>query len=248
MTRARAVHRPGLLRRALPVLLLGGVLAGWLALQLPPWPWFTVQEIRLEAPLAQAPLASYTAVLAPQLGRSLLAIEPAVLATALREHEALRTVQVERRWPHALRVVAHEVQPVARWGEVALLDVDGSRIAAAASNTAVELPLLNGPPGSEREVLATWAELGGLLARHALQISQLVVDERGSWRLTLGSGVELRLGGEVPAPQRLAAFLQRGWPVLAADSDRLAYVDLRYPNGFAVAPRQAAPVTVRNET
>lgn len=248
MSRARGRHRPGLLRRTLPVLLLGGVLAGWLAMQLPPQPWFAVREIRLQAPLAQAPLASYATVLAPQLGRSLLAIEPAALAAALRAHGALRTVQVERRWPDALRVVAHEVQPVARWGEVGLLDVDGSRIAAAAPDVAVELPLLNGPPGSEREVLATWAELGRLLARHGLQISQLVVDERGSWRLTLASGVELRLGGEVPAPQRLAAFLQRSWPVLVPDSDRLAYVDLRYPNGFAVAPRQAAPITARNET
>lgn len=248
MSRAHGRHRPGLLRRVLPVLLLGGVLAAWLALQLPSQPWFAVREIRLQAPLAQAPLASYATVLAPQLGRSLLAIEPTALAAALREHGALRSVEVERRWPDALRVVAREVQPVARWGEVALLDVDGSRITAVAPDAAVALPLLNGPPGSEREVLATWAELGRLLARHALQISQLVVDERGSWRLTLGSGVELRLGGEVPAPQRLAVFLQRGWPALAADSDRLAYVDLRYPNGFAVAPRPAAPITARNET
>jgi hypothetical protein len=71
-------------------------------------------------------------------------------------------------------------------------------------------------------------------------LTSLSMDERGSWRLVLGTGQEIRLGRR-DIDERLYRFFDVVAPALAPDLARVEYVDLRYTNGFAVGWRDGPP-------
>jgi len=78
------------------------------------------------------------------------------------------------------------------------------------------------------------------LAEAELALESLSMDERGSWRLVLRGGQEIRLGRR-EIDERLYRFFDVVAPSLAADLNRVEYVDLRYTNGFAVGWRDGPP-------
>jgi cell division protein FtsQ len=80
----------------------------------------------------------------------------------------------------------------------------------------------------------------GKLADAGLTLDTLELDERGAWLLTLGGGQEIRLGRR-DIDERLYRFFDVVAPALAADFQRVEYVDLRYTNGFAVGWREGPP-------
>ena len=64
-------------------------------------------------------------------------------------------------------------------------------------------------------------------------MNTLTMDERGAWQLELASGQEIRLGRR-DLQRRVDRFFDVVVPVMAAEMQRVSYIDLRYANGFAV--------------
>jgi cell division protein FtsQ len=147
-------------------------------------------------------------------------------------------VNVGRSWPDTLIVRVTEHQAAARWGENGLLNVRGELFTEQAQHEFPELPRLAGPRGSEREVARRYLAVRGKLAEADLTLQSLSMDERGAWLLVLGSGQEVRLGRR-DIDERLYRFFAVVAPALANELKRVAYVDLRYTNGFAVGWRDA---------
>jgi cell division protein FtsQ len=87
--------------------------------------------------------------------------------------------------------------------------------------------------GSERDVAVRYLAVRGLLAQADLTLESLSMDQRGAWRVVLGSGQEIRLGRR-DIDQRLYRFFDVVAPALENELMRVKYVDLRYTNGFAV--------------
>ena len=112
--------------------------------------------------------------------------------------------------------------------------------------TAVELPglpRLAGPQGLERRVLDSFLRIGRTLDPLGLQMTQLALDERRAWHVSLDSGVQLELG-RVDGSRRLQRFVQAYPELFAGRMNELEYVDLRYSNGFSVRWRQVIPEDV----
>jgi cell division protein FtsQ len=152
-------------------------------------------------------------------------------------------VNVGRSWPDTLIVRITEHQAAARWGENGLLNVRGELFTEQAQHQLPELPQLAGPRGSEREVARRYLAVRGKLAEADLTLKSLSMDERGAWLLVLGSGQEIRLGRR-DIDERLYRFFDVVAPALATDLPRVAYVDLRYTNGFAVGWRDERPAGI----
>jgi cell division protein FtsQ len=149
-------------------------------------------------------------------------------------------VNVGRSWPDTLIVRVTEHQAAARWGENGLLNVRGELFTEQAQHDFPELPRLAGPRGSEREVARRYLAVRGKLTEADLTLKSLSMDERGAWVLELGSGQEIRLGRR-DIDERLYRFFDVVAPALASELKRVAYVDLRYTNGFAVGWRETPP-------
>ena len=102
-----------------------------------------------------------------------------------------------------------------------------------AQHVPAELPLLEGPDGSEHQVAQLYLDTSAQLAPIGLRLTRVSLDARGAWELALSNNVTVRLGRQ-DVYHRLNRFVHAASPVIAARSNDVAYVDMRYSNGFAV--------------
>jgi len=156
---------------------------------------------------------------------------------------------VRRRWPDAIRVIVTEQVAAARWNEAGLLNARGELFIRNARYVPPELPLLQGPDGSEGTVAQLYLEAQGRLLEAGLRLTGVQLDERGAWQLELANGVAVKLGRQ-SVEERLERFIRLASPLVAKRLAEINYVDMRYTNGFsvgwnsrsalAVAPQEAA--------
>ena len=155
----------------------------------------------------------------------------------LREHvEALPWVasaRVSRVWPDVLAVKVVERVPYARWGEDRMIDSNSQIFTPSADEIPQSLPLLSAPPGHEAEAAAVFDDLRLRLSGSAFAPSGLALDARGEWRMSNAVGIELRLGQGDPR-ERLPLILGAVSTTLGHQLEKVAYIDLRYSNGFSV--------------
>ena len=153
----------------------------------------------------------------------------------------VRVASVRRHWPQRLEVVLEEHVALARWGNLALVNTHGEVFDANAKENAADekLPLFTGPAGSSADVSRQYAAFSRLLQPLQQKVAQVNLSPRRAWRVRLESGTVLELGRDQMEVrlERYVALYQRS---LAPLQRRLDYVDLRYPNGFAVRLPEAA--------
>ena len=155
--------------------------------------------------------------------------------------------RVQRRWPDGLIVQVTEQMPVARWGEAGLLNSRGELFIKDLRHVPPELPRLEGPDHSEHQVAELFFQLQPRLLEAGLRTSALRLDARGAWELDLASGVTVRFGRR-QLEERIDRFLKVGAPVVAGRPNDIAFLDMRYSNGFAVGWRTQGSSTRRPVT
>ncbi|WP_192036608.1 cell division protein FtsQ/DivIB [Halomonas sp. YLGW01] len=173
--------------------------------------------------------------LAPLIeGQSWLSLDLGELRQRVRDIGWLAEVRVSRQWPDALTLELFEQEPVARWRDDALLNPRGEPFAYGSVSPPEGLADLAGPLGSGAEVLTYYDRLQRRFAALGIEIRQLRLEPRGAWRLQLDGGVWVMLGRSVH-DARLAR-LEAAWRrQLGGEASQIRYIDLRYPNGVAVA-------------
>ncbi len=155
--------------------------------------------------------------------------------------------RVQRRWPDALAVQVTEQSAIARWGNTGLINARGELFIRDARHLPSELPRLEGPDGAEHDVSDVFFEIQPRMLEAGLPISALRLDPRGAWELDLASGITIRLGRR-QLQERLERFLTAAAPLVASRPNDIAFLDMRYSNGFSVGWRtpgtpQARPAT-----
>lgn len=234
---ADAWDRPALLNAAANTLygiatVLGLYALFFLVIHLPVFP---VKEVRVLGTLSNVTREQVETTVRGQLTGNFFTID---LAAARRSFERLpwvRRAEVRRVWPDRLHVVLDEHVALARWGDSALVNTHGELFSAASDE---RLPLFAGPAGSADEITQRYTAFRGALARVRLAPAELTLSQRRAWEVRLSSGLVLKLGRE-RVDERLATFLSVYERTVAPVSARLDYVDLRYPNGFAVRLSEA---------
>lgn len=146
--------------------------------------------------------------------------------------------RVQRLWPDRVRIEIVEQQAAARWGEDGLLNTRGELFARGVRHVPPELPLLDGPEGTEWQVAQRFLALQQRLDTEGLRISALRLDARGAWEFGLSIGVNVRLGRR-QVDERIERFMQVGAKVIAGRAADIDYVDMRYSNGFSVGWRKS---------
>lgn len=216
------------------LVLAGVVAAGWW-LRSVHWP---IHDVRVDGAVAHADREQLKSLMAQHARAGFFGVDLEALRADLRALPWVRDASLRRIWPDTLDVSIREHAVAAHWNEGALLSRRGVAFEPAESVDA-DVPALVGPAGHGAAMLERLRAFNGQLAPLGLEIAALRQNERRDWQLELDNGVVLRLGRtEVDA--RLARFVAV-WPrALASDAGRIAGVDLRYPNGFAVAWRDEA--------
>jgi cell division protein FtsQ len=233
MTEAASAPRSFL--RAALLLALGAAVTGggYYLLDVP------LRSIEMEAPMQRVTAMQIEAAMRDALDGGFLSIGIGRLQQALESLPWVDRARVRRVWPAGLRVTITEQVAAARWGESGLLNTRGELFDSDVRQMPAELPLLAGPIGSEEQVARLYFEYRTRLLPLGMRIDGVTLDPRGAWRIHLSNGVELRLGREQPE-QRMERFLRAAAPIVNARASELAYVDLRYSNGFALGWRAGA--------
>ena len=141
----------------------------------------------------------------------------------------VRRVAVRRVWPATLEVTVEEHVALARWGDDALVNTHGERFSAKAVEP---LPLFTAPGGSAAEVTRRYRRFTQIVEPLGTGIERVVLTQRHAWQLKLGNGMHIMLGRDADlAEERLRRFVD-AYPSVRKKQHE--YVDLRYPNGFAL--------------
>ncbi len=142
-------------------------------------------------------------------------------------------VAVRKQWPDTLKVNVTEHKPLAIWNLEQMLDVNGVVFAGNFSDIShLNLVSLQGPEGSEKEMLTAWQEIQEVLAQRRLKVQELVLNERRSWRVTTTEGIRIELGRTAKI-ERVNRFIDL-FDNIMQSNQVIKYVDLRYDIGAAV--------------
>ncbi|UJP04596.1 MAG: cell division protein FtsQ/DivIB [Nitrosomonas sp.] len=145
----------------------------------------------------------------------------------------VREAKINREWPHGLNVVLEEHRALAYWGDHALVNSYGEVFRVTVD---MDLPTFTGPnEASALEVAQQYRRFNQILAPVDQKIAEINLTSRYAWRLRLDTGTILELG-KYDIEDRLSRYVLVYNHSIARWSQHqpLAYVDLRYPNGFAI--------------
>jgi len=210
--------------------------------------WFCIKDInQIEiegTKRLSRDLVLQLARLAP--GANLLAIRPGQMERFLTGHPWIAKAEVFRKWPHNLRILIHERDPMAlvQIGEELLyVDHQGTLFKPLSPGDPHNFPVITGlgpeqfqhPEGAQPEVVTQAFQLLEFLKKNPAplnleNISEVHVDlERGFTLYANGLGAPLDLGLTDHA-EKLQKFAQL-WPVLVQKGllARVGHINLNYP-------------------
>jgi len=207
-------------------------------------PLFPLKEIVVRGDLKNANAADIESAV-DGAGGNFFAVDLAALRARMEQVTWVRRVDLRRVWPDRIEARLEEHVAFARWGGGGFVNTFGEPFSAAIDEAiAAKLPLLAGPAGSEGEMARRYRRFADLLAPLGTNPDRVVLTPRYAWQLRLAGGdigglnVELGRDGAEAVEQRLERFVAAYPESLGRLPQRAAaelrFVDLRYPNGFAM--------------
>lgn len=192
-----------------------------------------IRYVRVEGEIRNLDAEAFERALLPLTQVGYLLVDMRGIENAAKSFPWLDRVQVTRLWPDTLLLKIVEQKPVARTRDGSLINDRGGRFSPGNIQAYAKLPMLDGPPGQEKQLLNTLYLLNGKLNQKGMRVDALRLTGRRAWSAHLTSGMEIEFGKQDPvlALERLLGLLPRLGEARAA---ALQKVDLRYPNGFAV--------------
>jgi cell division protein FtsQ len=196
-------------------------------------PLFPLREITVKGDLAHTGRSDLEIATRGRVAGNFFAADLSAIRTGLEQIAWVRRADVRRVWPDRVEVTLEEHVALARWGDAGLVNTFGERFAG---QTEAALPMFAGPPRTEGEVTRRYRQYSQALAPLG-SLERVILTPRFAWQLRLASGLSIELGRDLandPADARLARFIAAYPHTLGRIALHHEYVDLRYPNGFAL--------------
>ena len=193
-------------------------------------PVFPLKEVKVEGELSHVTREQVQFITTRALRGNFFTLDLNRTRRTFEKLPWVRNVQVRRRWPGRLEVTLEEHQALARWGNVALVNTQGELFQAASDQA---LPVFNGPQDGVQEMSAQYLAFKQQLEPIGRQPAQLSLSPRRAWQIKLDNGLTVELGKD-QVEARLGKFVKVFNRSIAKLNRTVDYVDLRYPNGFAV--------------
>jgi len=195
---------------------------------------FPIREVVVKGDLRNLSRFDLESASRARLSGNFFSVRPDDVMAAFKRLAWVRSAAVRRIWPGRIEVVLEEHQPMARWGDDALVNNFGERFQATSDGP---LPMLAGPAGTEGIVSERYVRFRSTLKPLDSSIRQVVLTPRYAWQVKLENGLEMELGrdGQRDSVEtRLARFVEAYGETLGRIRRKHEYADLRYPNGFAL--------------
>ncbi len=170
----------------------------------------------------------------PWLNEAFWLVDLNSLKASLEQDPWIRSVLVRRQWPDKISLELVERTPWAHWNDEYLIDEQGVGFNPGFKYTQELERHIYAKKDTLAGAINFWQDLDALLENSGLQLTELRHEQRGSWQLEFNASIRVLLGRDNIAI-RINRFLWAWQYWLAAEAEKLAIVDLRYPNGLSVA-------------
>lgn len=235
-----------LLLTVLVCLVIGGG-AWWLIRH----PAFAIQQILVQGEVTRNNAVTLRTNVMPQLKGNFFTIDLQQARESFESVPWVRVAVVHRDFPNRLRTVLLEHHPIALWGEEGantMLNQQGQIFEANVEDVDVDkLPRLKGPDAESVAVAHMYQVLSPLFEGMDMDIDQIELTPRGSWRVLTEQGAFIELGRGTDA--QLAARLNVFFKTLSQVTSRygrtataLDGADLRHTDGYALRLRGISTV------
>lgn len=198
-------------------------------------PIFPLREVKVEGQLTHVTREQVKFIVAKHLKGNFFTLDLERTRESFQKLPWARNVSVRRQWPDQIIVVVEEHEALARWGNLALVNRQGEIFHAASD---ADLPVFYGPGDGVMEVTKGYGLYSQVLNQANIKIEQVILSPRRAWEIKTDKDMTIMLG-RVDVEERLERFVLAYNHTINKLKVKLQYVDLRYPNGFAVRkPKQ----------
>jgi len=228
-----------------PLLFIFGLLGfvmfaygGYLTQQLLDPAAFPIRKIAVDGEFKHLNAEHVERVVSSAINGGFFGIDVAEVRARILNEPWIFDASVRRVWPDSIRVSISEQHAVARWGEYALLNQYADIFVPDLDIVPRGLVHLDGPIGTEVEVLSRYRKIQKKLDEVGLRVVSVNLSERRAWSIGIENGATLMFGRQ-SVDLRLDRFNRAYSRVLKAGWNHIATVDLRYTNGFAITEKAA---------
>jgi cell division protein FtsQ len=193
----------------------------------------TISSIEISGPFQRVSALQIEESLSDEIEKGFIGADLDRIRSQIVAMQWIDQARVARRWPNSISITVTEQVPAAIWGERGLLNTRGELFVTDARHVPAELPRLSGPDASSAEVARRYLEVREQLIALGLDLRRVHLDARGSWEMTLGNGIEVRLGRR-DVGVRTDLFLAVVANIITGRATDIDYVDMRYGNGFTI--------------
>jgi cell division protein FtsQ len=199
----------------------------------------SIESIEIRGPFQRVTALQIEEVISEELDAGFLGSSVRRMQALIEDLPWIDGASVARRWPDRISIVVTEQVPAAIWGDKGLLNVRGELFITDARHIPAELPRLSGPRERADEVARRYLGVRSQLIPVGLDLRRVHLNARGAWAMTLGNGVEIRLGRR-EVEERTALFLDVVAGIVAGRAAEIDFVDMRYSNGFTIGWKNGA--------
>ena len=168
------------------------------------------------------------------LTKGFLSFNASEIKKKLETLDWVQSVEIVRIWPNKIDIRIMEETLVGIWNNDLILNSSGKLYVVDQRSIPENIPQLNGPKGSERDVMTLFIKIDSLLIGRGLYLEAITLDARGSWSFTIKPKIEIKLG-KTEINQKLERFFLALDQSLLAKIHKVSYIDLRYSEGLAVS-------------
>ena len=216
-----------------PLVLIVLVVAGWQLYERIPAEIMPIDNVKIEGTFVHLSRDDIQMQLKQVLNGDYFTADIEAVRTSLLSLPWVQDATIRRQWPSTLQIRISERQAVAYWSDDSLLSDTGELFTPKHITKEMQIPVINGPEGLHHKVWGFLVTLHTELSGLGLDVDRLELDERRSWSMLLSNGVELQLGRN-DTQRRIQRFVKVFSMQNAPKLDDIKYIDLRYPNGFAM--------------
>ena len=196
-----------------------------------------IRQVRIEGEFSNLAAGKLHELVSNSIHGNFIHLDVAAVRNTLLADPWVHDVTVQRVWPDSISVYVTEQIAVARWMDTGLLNKSGQYFAPAKNTFPEDLPLLEGPAGTQVMVLEKYFFLEPLLRPRGLSLDVLRLDGRRAWWFKLHGGLQVELGRE-NFEERATRFVKIVADALGSRRPDAGKIDMRYPNGYAVLWKQ----------
>ncbi|MDA1371589.1 MAG: cell division protein FtsQ/DivIB [Proteobacteria bacterium] len=171
-------------------------------------------------------------MLVDYMGSGFFNIDVKGVKQVLEKHPWVMRASIKKLWPDSLSLELTEQVAIARWGQSQLLNQKGE-IFHPRFVQLTALPALNGPEGTQIQVMEQFQAINRLMFPAGMKLTGLTLSTRGSWALSVNNEMEIAVG-RTNVFEKLHRFIDFYTAQPSIQTADYRSVDLRYDNGIAI--------------